>query len=244
MKKSNKTLVYGGLFLFSLIVAAGLYSVISPASQKISEPVAETQKQKLAISTKSKMTEFDIQLARKLMDKDNDGRCDFCGMDVNLCIDSGMMECTMNPKAKIGLLGFDHIHVDFKVYLNGEMVDFNQKKYFVKSAFAHVESEENNEETGDVLHIHAKGVPLWLFFESLGMEFSSECFKLENAQFCDNDNSKLRIFVNGAENNQFENYTPKSLDKILITYGDGDNEVKKQIRSITDMPKIIRKSVL
>lgn len=237
MKKSNKTLVYGGLFLLSLVVAAGLYSVISPASQKISESVAETQEQKLAISTKSKMTEFDIQLARKLMDKDNDGRCDFCPMDLNLCIDSGMLECTMNPKAKIGLLDSDHIHADFKVYLNGEMVDFNQKKYFVKSAFAHVESEENNEETGNVLHIHAKGVPLWLFFESLGMQFSSECFKLEDAQFCNNDNSKLRVFVNGAENNQFGDYVPKSLDKILITYGTRGNEVKKQINSITDYAK-------
>jgi hypothetical protein len=237
MKKSNKTLVYGGLFLLSLVVAAGLYSVISPASQKISESVAETQEQKLAISTKSKMTEFDIQLARKLMDKDNDGRCDFCPMDLNLCIDSGMLECTMNPKAKIGLLDSDHIHADFKVYLNGEMVDFNQKKYFVKSAFAHVESEENNEETGNVLHIHAKGVPLWLFFESLRMQFSSECFKLEDAQFCNNDNSKLRVFVNGAENNQFGDYVPKSLDKILITYGIRGNEVKKQINSITDYAK-------
>lgn len=183
------------------------------------------------------MTEFDIQLARKLMDKDNDGRCDFCPMDLNLCIDSGMLECTMNPKAKIGLLDSDHIHADFKVYLNGEMVDFNQKKYFVKSAFAHVESEENNEETGNVLHIHAKGVPLWLFFESLRMQFSSECFKLEDAQFCNNDNSKLRVFVNGAENNQFGDYVPKSLDKILITYGIRGNEVKKQINSITDYAK-------
>ncbi len=230
MKKSIKNyLIYGGLFLVSLVVVSGLYLFINSFGQDASKPVTENP-----IFAKSKMTDFDVQLARRVMDKDNDGRCDFCGMDVNFCIDSGMLECTMDPEAKIGILGSDHIHTDFKVYLNREVINFNDKKYFVKSAFAHVEQEENEEETGNVLHIHAKGVPLWLFFESLGIKFSSDCFKLDSGEeFCNNDNGKLRFFVNGAENDQFENYVPRNLDKILISYGSND-EISEQLNSITD----------
>ncbi len=232
MKKSNKKyLVYGGLFLTSLLVVSGLYFFMNPPNQHASEALAESP-----VSEKSKMTDFDIQLARRLMDKDKDGRCDFCGMNVNLCIDSGMMECTMDPKTKIGILGSDHIHADFKVYLNGQKIGFDQETYLVKSAFAHVEREQRIEETGNVLHIHAKGVPLWLFFESLGMSFDSNCFKSDSKQFCNKGDSKLRFFVNGLENDQFANYIPKNLDRILITYGKED-EIKEQLNSITDYAK-------
>lgn len=210
MEKLNKNyLVYGGMFIISIFVVLGLSFFINPLGQDASRSITGN-----SILTKSKMTEFDIQLARKLMDKDNDGKCDFCGMDVDLCIDAGMMECTMDSEAKIGLLGSEHIHADFKVYLNDEQINFNDKKYFVKSAFAHVEQEENNEETGNLLHIHAKGVPLWLFFESLGMKFNSP-----------------KLFVNGEEKD-LDTYVPKSLDKILVTMSN-DDKIKQELDSIT-----------
>lgn len=61
-----------------------------------------------------------------------------------------------------------------------------------------------------------------MFFESLNMKFDSNCFELESKQFCNNENNKLRFFVTGVENDQFENYVPKNLDKILISYGGKD----------------------
>ena len=221
MEKFNKNYkIYGGLFLIALLTVSGFYIYLN---QSASKSITGN-----SIDVKSKMTEFDVQLAKKLMDKNNDGKCDYCGMDVEMCIGSGMMECTMNSEAKIGLLGSAHIHADFKVYIEGEEIDFNQEKYFVKSAFVHVEPELNSEKTGKILHIHAKGIPLWLFFESLGMKFDSDCFKMDNKQFCNNENNRLRLFVNGMENYEFENYVPKNLDKILIIYGD----VNKQLNSI------------
>lgn len=233
MKKANY-FVYGGLFLISLLVILGLYFIINSPNQG-SGPIAGNSEMNPTFA-KSKMTEFDVQLAKKLMDKDNDGGCNYCGMNVDSCIDSGMMECTMNPEAKIGLLGSDHIHTDFKVYLNSQQVNFNDEKYFVKSAFANVGQEENSEETGNVLHIHAKGVPLWLFFESLGVEFGSNYFKLEDKELYNNATHKLRFFVNGIENSQFGNYVPGNLDKILISYGN-ESEISKQLDSITDYAK-------
>lgn len=234
MKESSKNrLFYGVVFLVCLLVIFTLYSFISSLNPGASSSITGN----VILERPDKMKEFDIQLAKSLMDANNDGKCDYCGMDVDLCIDSGMLECTMNPEAKIGLLDSAHVHAYFKVYLGGEIVDFNEKRYFVKSAFAHVEPEKNEEETGSVLHIHAKGVPLRLFFESLGMRFDSSCFKLESEEeFCNNEDNKLRFFVNGAENSQFGDYVPENLDKILISYGSGD-EINTQLNSVTDYAK-------
>jgi len=217
MEKTNRNyLVYGGAFLVGLIMVYTIYSSIGPSNQHISEDL-DSNLISPAIK-KSAMKEFDVQLAKKLMDKNNDGKCDYCGMDVNLCIDSGMMECTMDPEATIGILGSSHVHADIKVYLDGERINLSDEKYFVKSAFAHVEREANDEETGNVLHIHADGVPLWLFFESLGIKIDS-----------------YNLFVNGGEEH-FDTYAPKNLDKILVTTS-GYEDAKNELNSITNFAK-------
>ena len=64
------------------------------------------------------LTGFDEQIALEFMDKNHDGRCDVCGMPVEQCIDSGQIECNMDSNAKIGILGSQHVHTDFKVYVN------------------------------------------------------------------------------------------------------------------------------
>ncbi|MBI2647238.1 hypothetical protein HYW99_02070 [Candidatus Woesearchaeota archaeon] len=72
------------------------------------------------------------------------------------------------------------------------------------------------------------------------MDFNKDCITLENEQkFCNEDNKKLKFFVNGRENNDFENYVFNDLDKILIIYGnDSEEEIKSQLNSITDFAKI------
>lgn len=113
---------------------------------------------------------FYKELGRKLMDSNNDGRCDSCGMPVEMCLDSGQLECNMDPNAKIGILGSQHIHADWKVYINGNILDFSDKSHMERmgnnqpvSSFIHVDSgTPAPEKTGDVIHMHATGVPLWL----------------------------------------------------------------------------------
>ena len=123
-------------------------------------------------------TSFDRALAKEFMDKNNDGKCDSCGMPVDMCIDSGQMQCNTDTKSTIGDLGTQHIHADWKVYINRQPVDFNGKDHMTRmrsnssvSSFIHVDSgAPSPEKTGDLLHMHAKGVPLWIFFESIEME--------------------------------------------------------------------------
>ena len=186
------------------------------------------------------LTGFDEQIALEFMDKNHDGRCDVCGMPVEQCIDSGQIECNMDSNAKIGILGSQHIHADWKVYVNGNPLNFADSKYYMKSSFIHVDDNQNKEDASGVLHMHATGVPLWLFFKSIGMDFNKDCIILENKEkFCNGENKKIEFYVNGELNNEFENFVFNDLDKILISYGDESEEkIKFQLASITDFAKI------
>lgn len=166
-------------------------------------------------------TEYDLQLAREIMDKDGDGKCDVCGMDIDFCIESGQLQCNMGGKTdklNIGVLDKTkqkhHYHADISVYLEGEKVNLAQEKYFVKSRFIHVENDVQ-EEAGKVLYMHATGVPLWLFFDSIGLDLPSD----------------MKAYVNGKEIFDYRDYVFNDLDKILITGGKGD--LQEQLNSVT-----------
>lgn len=194
------------------------------------------------------LTSFDKELARQLMDKNNDGRCDVCGMPVEQCIDAGELQCNMGMNAQMGVLGSQHIHADWKIYIDEKPLDFSDKSHMERmrnnqpvSSFIHVDSgAPAPEKTGDVLHMHATGIPLWVFFKSIGADFNKNCITLESKEkYCNNNNKKLKLFVNDKENSEFENYVFNDLDKILISYGNGnDEEINNQLASITDFAKI------
>ncbi len=192
------------------------------------------------------LTNYDKELAKKFMDKDNDGKCDSCGMPVEMCIDSGELQCTMGSKSAIGKLDSAHMHADFKIYVNGNVIDFSDKAHMERmktdlpvSSFIHVDSgSSSHEKTGDVLHMHATGVPLWIFFESVGMKFEKDCFTVDTGErYCNNGEKSLKFYVNGKENNEFRGYVFNDNDKILISYGNQDEDVSSQLNSITDYAK-------
>ncbi|MDP3766309.1 MAG: hypothetical protein Q8R04_07390 [Nanoarchaeota archaeon] len=199
-------------------------------------------------ASRMSLTGFDKELARQLMDQNNDGRCDVCGMPVDQCIDAGELQCNMGINAQIGVLGSQHTHADWKIYIDGKALDFSDKSHMERmknnmpvSSFIHVDSgAPAPEKTGDVLHMHATGIPLWTFFKSVGMAFNKDCITLENKEkFCNDSNKMLKFFVNGKESNEFENYVFNDFDKILVSYGDeSEEEARNQLASITDFAKI------
>ena len=222
-------LVVVGLFVYSL------FDLFSSKSEKVNQPSSQMKK----VSVMS-LTSFDRELAIDLMDKNHDGKCDVCGMPVEMCISSGQLQCNMDQKSKMGILSSQHIHADWKVYLNGKPLNFADNKYYMKSSFIHSDDNQNKEDASSVLHMHATGIPLWVFFKSIGMNFDKNCITLENKEkLCNDGNKKLKFLVNGKENNEFENYVFNDLDKILISYGnDNEDEIKNQLNSITDFAKL------
>ncbi len=232
-------IVLGGL-IFNILVMFGFTDTMS------NQPIQSNQMGS-RISSMS-LTGFDRDLAKQFMDKNGDGRCDACGMDVNMCIDSGQLQCNMDSSSTIGTLGSQHIHADWKIYINGKPLGFSDKSHMERmksnqpvSSFIHVDSgAPAPEKTGDVIHMHATGIPLWIFFKSIGIEFNKDCITLENKEkFCNDNNKKLKFFVNGNQNDKFEDYVFNDLDKILISYGDeSEEEIKNQFAEITDFAKI------
>ncbi len=122
-----------------------------------------------------------------------------------------------------------HIHADFKVYIDDNQIDFSQLMYQLRSKSVHVEDG-----IGDVVHVHKEGITIGDFFKTLDIKFNNTCIIIPMEDpHCNTDNMKLSFYVNGIENDEFESYEIKELDKILISYGEGN--IKKQLESVTDL---------
>ena len=139
----------------------------------------------------------------------------------------------------IGPLRSTHIHSDIKLYINGQPIDFSQKKYQVTTSYIHFEDG-----LGDVVHMHATGLSMGNLFKSLSGDFNDNCLIFENQSYCNDGNKKLKFYVNGKPGNEFGYYVMKDLDKILVSYGSENNsEIQKQLDSITNLaPKFSGKT--
>ena len=70
---------------------------------------------------------------------------------------------------------------------------------------------------------------------SLNITFNASCFITELESYCNNLQKRIRFFINGKENFQFDFYEPRNIDRLLITYGnETDEEIMKQMESVTD----------
>lgn len=124
--------------------------------------------------------------------------------------------------------GKTHIHADFKVYLEGKSTDFSESRYQLNDESVHLEDG-----IGELIHVHKKGITMGYFLETLHIILNKDCILIPvEGNYCKKDN-KLSFYVNGIENDEFENYEIKDLDKILISYGGGD--IKQQLESVTNL---------
>ncbi len=145
-----------------------------------------------------------------------------------------------NVSSGIGPVGSTHQHADFKVYINGEQLDFTSPAYQVRAREVHVEGGDD-----DVIHKHATGVTVGHFFKTLGFRINSTCITTDkNAQHCGNGNATLRYFIQQAgkeweATNDLPNHDITDLDKYLITYGnDSPSAIADQQASVTDKASI------
>ncbi len=215
-------------------------------SEQASTLIKSSSMQKISMMS---LTAYDRELGVKSMDKGNDGRCDVCGMDVEVCLDSGQIECNMDSKSTIGVLGSQHIHADWKIYINGKVLDnaffepismdMSKQDNKITSSFIHMDKgAPAPEKTGDLIHMHATGVPLWIFFKSVGIEFNKDCLSLPDGQeFCNDGKNTLKFYINGKPNEEYEKYVFNDSDNILIGYGNKNEDVSSQLNSITDYSK-------
>jgi hypothetical protein len=132
-----------------------------------------------------------------------------------------------------GPIGSAHEHAAFLVKLDGVPIDFSESKYQVKSRFIHV---ENND--GTTLHRHATDVPFIEFLNSVDMDIKNGCFVGDDGrEYCDTADKRLRYFINGTESGSVSDYVANENDRILVIYGDeNDNEIKQEIDALRQIP--------
>ncbi|MBI2084882.1 MAG: hypothetical protein HYT70_04725 [Candidatus Aenigmarchaeota archaeon] len=148
---------------------------------------------------------------------------------------------SLSNSPNIGPVGSTHIHADIGIHLNGEEITPLPPQFYVRSSYVHIEEGPG---AGTVTHIHSTGVPLKMFFDSLGMRFNLECFEVTGAKkYCNSGSATLKMYIKHADgaweqNSEYEKYVFKDLDKILITYGDEtDEEIALQQNNVTDFSK-------
>jgi hypothetical protein len=143
----------------------------------------------------------------------------------------GVYSYAQNPPrtANFGALGSTHEHTAFKLFINGQTIDFSQPKYQVKSQYVHFENGD-----GDTIHKHATGVDIGFLFETLGIKFTNECIIMDDGtEYCNDGNNTLKFFVNGVRNNMYNNYVLMDGDRILLSYGsEGQEQVDEQLKAV------------
>ena len=127
-----------------------------------------------------------------------------------------------------GKLGGEHEHASLLVRIFGDKFDFSVPSYQIKSSWIHFEESD-----GTTIHRHASGVTLGYLFDSLNIgtglveDTTRKCFIFpDGRQFCDNEDYRLKFFINHIEKQSIYDYVLEEGDRILITYG---NETPEQI---------------
>ena len=136
------------------------------------------------------------------------------------------------PEAGFGALNSQHIHSAFKLFINNQTVDFSQPKYQVKSQLVHFENGD-----GDTIHTHATRVNIGYLFQSLGIQFTSECLTMDNGEkYCNDGNNTLKLYINDVRNNMYGKYEMKDNDRIVLSYGsESQEQIDAQLKIVDDM---------
>lgn len=139
--------------------------------------------------------------------------------------------------SKYGELGSAHEHGALLIKLNGTTLDLAKQPYMVRSNYIHIGAYDGKLD-GTTLHKYSTKVPMSEFFESIKMDISNGCFITDTDQrYCENDDYKLRFYVNGNEINDIMKYVMQDDDRILITYGkQNSTEIGEELKELNELP--------
>ncbi len=142
--------------------------------------------------------------------------------------------------------GSIHSHADFKIYVDGNEIDFGKENYMTNKDFVVNKYTHLHDDKGNLIHVHATGITFGYFLNSIDFDLTKECFKFDTGQKVCNEetnkdgstNKKWKFYVNGKINNEFNKYVIQDTDRILLTYGsfeseEGKHRIIEQYESIT-----------
>ncbi len=119
-----------------------------------------------------------------------------------------------------GTLGDEHEHASMLVRIFGDKFDFSLPAYQIKNSWIHFEGQD-----GTTVHRHSSGVTLGYLFETLGIAIDENCYIFpDGREFCTSDEYSLKYFINHQPVESINDHVPKDDVRILISYGDENQE--------------------
>lgn len=132
-----------------------------------------------------------------------------------------------------GTLGDEHEHASMLVRIFGDKFDFSLPAYQIKNSWIHFEGQD-----GTTVHRHSSGVTLGYLFETLGIAIDENCYIFpDGREFCNNDEYSIKYFINHQPVESINDHVPKDDVKILISYGDENQEqIDAQLSELDAQP--------
>lgn len=131
-----------------------------------------------------------------------------------------------------------HDHVNFLVFIDGEQFDFAREpnRYFVKDQKAHIEDSNIEGAAGKVIHVHAQGITMRKFLDTLGWRLTDTCLTTaQDGRPCSDGKRSLKVYRNGEIDNTFGSQELQNNDKYLLSFGSQDDSVLEgQIKKVPD----------
>lgn len=128
-----------------------------------------------------------------------------------------------------------HVHSDIALYVNDQKVDLAVEQY--QSSVGNIKSEDIHlhDRNGKVVHRHAKGITFVEFINSLGYTLTNDCLTTDiGQQYCNTATTSVALYVNDTRIEDIASYITQEEDKILLTVGEKDKNLKEQLASVTD----------
>ena len=137
----------------------------------------------------------------------------------------------------------NHTHTDFAVWIEGERVDFSDKKYMSGSwtdeehEGAHHQYLHLHDDVDTVIHRHKPGLSVGDFINSLpAVRYRQNEFLFIDCLGCLHSAGtwQTRLFVNGVEKPEGSAYVFEDLDQIVITSTTDPELLQKELSAVTD----------
>lgn len=144
------------------------------------------------------------------------------------------------PDRPIPVLGepdSDHSHVSMLITLRDQTVSFCEDRFMLKSQHVHFENGNCT-----VVHKHADGVTLPVFFETIGVKLTDRCLELPQnpgERFCHSGPDRISVVVNGTimSASDLTYYELKNNDHILVNYGPEEGATLRfKYNQVPDVP--------
>lgn len=129
-----------------------------------------------------------------------------------------------------------HYHANFAVYVNGKQEQFKGMQYYEETAAKActlekvddpAERAHMHDNVSSVVHVEDHLVTWGNFFQNLSWGIGDDYLKTADGIFTPSDQNKLTFMLNGKKVESIANVIIGDQDKLLVSYGAGDDAQKQ-----------------